>query len=225
MGYHIDTALIWEKFKEKNECPICEIEKIVEGWIVEQFLTEAVMEDASRERVNKSGFCARHFRMLFNGLNKLGTALQTHTRMQRVFESIIFEEKDKKFDAVIANHRKQTCTCAICEQIEFNMNRYYETVAQMYKKEKDFPALLAKSRGFCLDHYAHLLEKAKFAGLKKKEYEKELVRVERGNWQRLMDELDWFCDKFDHRNADKPWGNSKDSLERCISKLQKHTFR
>lgn len=33
------------------------------------------------------------------------------------------------------------------------------------------------------------------------------------------EEVTWFTDKFDYRNKDKDWGNSKDSIQRCMQKL------
>ena len=39
------------------------------------------------------------------------------------------------------------------------------------------------------------------------------------NYQRLQEEVTWFTDKFDYRNKDKDWGNSKDSIQRCMQKL------
>ena len=36
--------------------------------------------------------------------------------------------------------------------------------------------------------------------------------------KRVRDELDWFIDKFDYVNADKPWNNSQDALPRSIIK-------
>ena len=36
---------------------------------------------------------------------------------------------------------------------------------------------------------------------------------------RIEKELDWFTLKFDYRNTDKPWGNSRDAVERSINKL------
>ena len=35
----------------------------------------------------------------------------------------------------------------------------------------------------------------------------------------LEEELYWFTQKFDYRNQDKPWGNSKDALPRVLQKL------
>ena len=36
--------------------------------------------------------------------------------------------------------------------------------------------------------------------------------------QRLSDDLDWFCDKFDYRNKDADWRTSKDALPRGLQK-------
>ena len=43
-----------------------------------------------------------------------------------------------------------------------------------------------------------------------------LTELETANFDRLEGEIAWFTNKFDYRNADKPWGNSKDSVERSI---------
>ena len=43
---------------------------------------------------------------------------------------------------------------------------------------------------------------------------------ERSNLDRLAQELEWFTLKFDYRNADKPWGTSRDAPERAINKLR-----
>ena len=34
----------------------------------------------------------------------------------------------------------------------------------------------------------------------------------------MQKDLEWFTDKFDYRNADAPWKNSKDALPRTIQK-------
>ncbi len=36
--------------------------------------------------------------------------------------------------------------------------------------------------------------------------------------QRLSEDLDWFCDKFDYRNKDADWRTSKDALPRGMQK-------
>ena len=94
MGYHIGTALILQEFKDGCECPLCKIEKIVNENILFQFLNDAVMEDDTRARVNKLGFCAEHFDMLFARQNKLSVALQAITRTNTLKKHI--SAKDAK---------------------------------------------------------------------------------------------------------------------------------
>jgi hypothetical protein len=36
----------------------------------------------------------------------------------------------------------------------------------------------------------------------------------------MEDGLEWFTNKFDYRNADAPWKNSKDALPRAMGMLK-----
>ena len=38
------------------------------------------------------------------------------------------------------------------------------------------------------------------------------------NFKRVTDELEWFIDKFDYKNENEPWKNSKDAIQRSILK-------
>ena len=38
------------------------------------------------------------------------------------------------------------------------------------------------------------------------------------NMQRVTDDLEWFCDKFDYRNKDADWKNSRDAIQRGMQK-------
>lgn len=220
MNYHIDTGLIWETFKNGSECPLCELYDIVNARVVEQFTTEAVMEDHARDRVNKLGFCERHFDQLFALPNKLGIALQTSTRLQYIRKKLAQLTKAGQAKKEAERLEREQSTCVLCELNDFNMSRYYKTVAQMYVKEPEFRSLLLGSKGFCMQHYAKLLEFSGAAGLKGGEYVQALSELQQRNLDRLQEELDWFCDKFDYRNGDKPWGNSKDAPIRTIRKIR-----
>ena len=35
-------------------------------------------------------------------------------------------------------------------------------------------------------------------------------------FDRLTEDVSWFCKKFDYRYGDEPWYNSKDSVERAM---------
>ena len=55
-----------------------------------------------------------------------------------------------------------------------------------------------------------------------KRFVQTLSGLETENLQRVADELEWFTRKFDYRNEDKPWGNSRDAVERSLNKLRGH---
>jgi hypothetical protein len=219
MAYHIDTGLIKEKFKVDCECPLCEIKQIVEEQFLHEFLNDAVMEDNTRIKVGKLGFCAKHFDMLFSRQNKLSVALQIRTRIEKLKESM----KDVKSAGAaikLANTiEKASETCIICDLVEESMVKYYKTIAQMYIREKEFYKTLLKSKGFCMHHYAELLRYSKSAGLGAKQYVALISDVQNRNIERLEGELKFFCDKHDYRNAMEPLGSSETALPRTRTKL------
>ena len=45
-----------------------------------------------------------------------------------------------------------------------------------------------------------------------------LFRLMEENMKRLEDEVNWFAAKNDYLNKDKGWGNSRDSVQRCMQK-------
>ena len=219
MNYHINTILVWDSFKKKDECPICLIENDIEKKIVSQYLNEAVMEDEYRNDVNKYGFCKTHFKSLYSGENKLGLALQTDTRLKYLMKSLKITDNLKEASKISENIKKELSSCIICKSIEFEMKRYFETIPKMYKNEKEFEEIFKSSKGFCLEHFARLLDTAKFAGAETKEYLTVLTTLENQNTQRLEKELLFFTEKFDYRNSEKSWGTSEDALPRSINKI------
>ena len=219
MGYHIDTGLIKEKFATPCECPLCEIQKIVEEQFLHEFLNDAVMEDSARAKVNKLGFCGKHFDMLFARPNKLSVALQITTRtntLQKLLTNVKSVSQAKKQAKAL---EKQSTTCIICDLTNESMVKYYKTVAQLFNKEKDFYKTLLSTKGFCLKHYSALLNYASYAGFTANAYVEFLSGIESRNFERLQSELKVFCDKHDYRNAREPLGNAEDSLKRMGEKL------
>ena len=224
MNYHIDTGLIYEKFKEDCECPLCEIEKIVQEQFLHEFLNDAVMEDNTRISVGKKGFCDKHFDMLFSRQNKLSVALQVGTRAEKILpllSPVKSAGAAKKRATEIETAAK---TCVICDLIEESMIKYYKTVAQMFTHEKDFYKLLFSSKGFCLKHYAELLKYSSSAGFAVKEYLSVLTNVEEKNFKRVQNELKAFCDSHDYRNAYKPLGDAENALPHARIKFYGKKF-
>lgn len=79
--------------------------------------------------------------------------------------------------------------------------------------------MLKNTKGFCFHHYAELLKNAKHAGGATGEYCKLLAEIEEANLRRMTAELQWFCDKHDYRNREKPLGTSADALPRSRTKF------
>ena len=56
------------------------------------------------------------------------------------------------------------------------------------------------------------------SGTKLNDFIKSLNEVYFTNMKRVTDDLEWFIDKFDYKNEDAPWKNSKDAVQRSIIK-------
>lgn len=218
MGYHIDTGLIFEKFKEKCECPLCEIQRVTEEQFLHEFLNDAVMEDNTRIKVGKLGFCEKHFDMLFSRRNKLSLALQIQTRAT-VIDKTLVKPLSVKHALKLAKSYSTDDGCVICDLLDESMIKYYKTIAQMFTREKDFDTTISSTKGFCLNHYAQLLKYSSSAGLQAKKYLVVLYETEKKSMERVLGELEGFCRKHDYRNALKPLGNSENALPDARIKL------
>lgn len=88
------------------------------------------------------------------------------------------------------------------------------------KKNQEFLPLFETCKGFCIPHFGDLVETAESAlsDKEKKTFYAILFPMMEQNMQRLSDDLDWFCDKFDYRNKDADWRTSKDALPRGMQK-------
>ena len=243
MKQHIDTAPVWEVYRQDCECPMCLLHARAEAANVGYFLGESVMEPSQRIEVNQKGFCAGHFKQMYDAGNRLGLALITHTYMKETMKRLgdiasqardaaaseagkpIFKRlggsKGAGFQEPVDALKTIEDSCLVCERIRENMERYTYTVLYMYKHEAEFPALFAGSKGMCLRHYAQALEMAPkhLSGDVLKRFVDTLTEIELKSFERLEGEIEWFTAKFDYRNQDKPWGNSRDAVKRSVNKL------
>ena len=222
---------------------MCTLESNTEKSYIDSFLGASVMEPDARVEVNERGFCPHHFTMLFNAQNRLGLALMAHTYLQETkkkFEQVstklckdiaksssssaaLFFSKEKhnpatEFAQYIKQHNSE---CVICERMHNTLNRYAYTVLHLWNTDPEFKAVLMSSRGFCLPHHATIIEIAKETMTNKKleQWTKDILPIAVNALKLLEEELYWFTQKFDYRNQDKPWGNSKDALPRTLQKL------
>ena len=246
MRYHIDTIPVWDAVKLGTECPLCALRRREEQGQVERFLGGSVMEPDTRIQVNEKGFCARHHVLLYAQQNRLGHALMTHTHLKETdkrLEKILADAvqgaqaaagaplmkrafgKDGGKEAVQAAAEKLeqlTNSCILCDRLQDSMERYAYTLLHLFSNDSAFRKAFEASRGVCLKDAALLLRMAPEAlnAKQQAEFTEVLQRLIMENMHRLEDELEWFTLKFDYRNADKPWNNSRDALERAVTKLR-----
>ncbi len=219
---HLDTAPVLEKMRLGGECPLCALKKENEASYVEYFLGGSVMEVSTRVEVNEKGFCARHLKMLFESNSRLGLALMESSHLAEIIKKLKARPAPRKGLLFKKEAAAPEPGCALCDRLDATMRRYALTVAALWETEKEFKDLLEGSRGFCLTHYEMIRNEAPGAlsGRALEQFLETLDRVEIENLERIQREVDWFAQKHDYRNQDKPWGESRDAVERCWKKLR-----
>ena len=102
------------------------------------------------------------------------------------------------------------------------MNRYLFTTLHLFENDGEFRSVFLASKGLCIPHARALTRMAgeNLSAEKAEAFCSQLNALQKRNLERVEQELFWFTQKFDYRNADKPWGNAKDSPERAILKLR-----
>lgn len=220
MQYHIQTAPIWDAFKDNDGCPLCKLYARTESRLVKQYLGEAVMEPDYRVRVNERGFCNKHLVKLYDGNNKLGLALQLHTRTEHIIKCIDVPRNAKQARKLAERLEKTANTCVICDEVDEVMNRYYYTVAQMYLAEAAFPEVFTASYGFCMPHFIELLKMVSYAGKKQEAYAAALTRKQIDTLRKNDADLERFTKRFDYRSTDKFSGGTDDAIAVAINKLK-----
>jgi hypothetical protein len=249
MKKQLETLPILDAYGQYSECPLCFLTAKLEKSLTDFFLGASVMEPITREQTNKKGFCPAHSLLLFRQGNRHGLALLTHTRLlelnprlARALESVkqsagvkrpllksilaAKKEASEKIGALNALIAEQTASCAFCDKINQTIDRYVFTIVYLWRKEADFRDTFHSSKGFCLPHLPPVLDKAVrlLSPAHLKEFLGMTLNLEGESMKRLEEEVLWFTQKFDYRNNEKPWGNSKDSLPRALQKLNGRIF-
>ncbi len=245
MRYHIDTIPVWDAMKLDGECFLCALHRKNELIEVDRYLGASVMEPDVRIQVNAKGFCSHHQRLLYGMDNRLGHALmleshvaETRERLARACKAIRGASKgsaslrdrltgkapsvQKSMDDAAAELEKLTATCIICDTIEENMGRYLHTFFHLYQNDTEFRKRFEGCKGMCIDHAAELLRLAptELRGDTLATFADTVCRLETEAFDRMQEDISWFCRKFDYRYYDEPWKNSRDAVERTVNKLR-----
>lgn len=221
MKEDIRTIPVNDIFSEKNGCPFCTMEKMLEKNQVAYIVGDAMMEPNTRIDTNKKGFCHRHFSMMQQEGKKLPNALILESHLQEIIDSIPKSKKpDKKF---LAKIKELTNSCYICDRIDSNMKHLIDIIFTEWKKGNDFQTLYKNQPYICLEHYGKVMEKASgnLKGGALAEFSEITTNLFKDYLKDLKEDTTCFCSMFDYRNQGKDWGKSIDVIERDIEFLTK----
>jgi len=230
----IYTIPLWDAVRSDNECPFCFIEGKLEKDIIDFCLSDAYMESDFRQTTNKIGFCNSHFTKLYASNNKLGLLLvnQSHMmEMMQSFETVIknashprkslFKKNDVELSPVEKLHHTLKHDCYICQRIETTMTRYFDTFFHLFKTDKSFASHLLTTKGFCMTHYLSLIDHGQKHSSQAvyDEFIQSTLPLFRDNMNRVLEDMQWFANKYDYRYEDQPWKNAKDAPKRSLQKI------
>ena len=242
MLYHLDTIPVWDAVKQDTFCPLCYLRDKNEQTDVERFLGGSVMEPDIRIKVNEKGFCPRHQQMLYDQKNRLGHALLMQSRLKTLREKALplLENAQKGVKPGLLKGDRSggvksaaeklagmTGGCIICESVKENTERYARTLLHLYKTDKAFQKAFEGSKGVCMRDLPLLMTLADetLSGETLRAFLTTLYALQKREMDKLQAELDGFCVKFDYRNKDKPWGDSRGALERTVNRLRGKVFK
>jgi len=223
-----------------DECPFCFIEREVEQDLLDFVLGSgsSYMESDVREMTDKAGFCRSHFKKMFDYGNTLGNAwiLKTHyarvnKEMSEQFKSFtpgktslkgMFKKATTRQNPIGIWVEEKEKSCYVCNRFADTYERYMDTFFYMYKKDDEFRQKIKSGKGFCLHHFGDLCEasESRLSDKEKKEFFEEMFRLMQTNMERLQEDVSWMVEKFDYRNKDADWKNSKDAIQRGMQKLK-----
>lgn len=232
----IEEIKIYETFENKlAECPFCVIEKNYEEQLMHSILGERIMDIDFYPKIgNEHKVCENHIEKLNRGSDKLGLAIMLdkiiNEEKKKLHNNKILQKNDnsivKKLISLSKNRRrplngKANYECFICSKLDESNSDNIKVTIELWKKDMDFRRLYKDSRGFCNKHYINMINEFEKSAENKGIADMYEVtnEIHLKNLERLQEELQWFIKKFDYLNADKPWGTSKDSVQRALQKL------
>ena len=237
MKEQIDTIPVNEAFSSGDECPFCYLERQTEQKAIRYVLGPGAsyMEPDVRAVTDRQGFCRQHYKKMYDYGNSLGNALMMQTYFVGLLKELeaqlddfempakkgLFSKKPEQELPLLQWAKNKNGTCFLCSKIEYNLSRYYATFFHLIK-DGEFRAKAERGKGFCMHHFAQLLEKARdeLPNAQREWFYTTVCRQMKDNLARVQGDLDWFIDKYDYRNASAPWKNSKDAVSRSMQKLK-----
>jgi hypothetical protein len=224
-----------DAYSGTSECPFCALRNKAENDYLEYYLGPSLMEPDTRKITNKTGFCPEHMGKLNKSVtNRLGLGLVMHTHLLDFHEDISKDminsapakaglikgrtsDYKSKLNDIADRIDKRVAMCPICEKLNDTMRHYSEVTAWMFCHNDDFRSKFSETKYHCLPHTAMLLRQAaKLSQNEAADFVSTLASTSDQAFAELIGDVEYFTLKFDYRNADKPWGNSKNAIQRSM---------
>ena len=228
------TIPVNDAVSANDECPICNMWRSLEQDAIDYAIGSGAsyMESDIREKTDATGFCARHFQMMFEYGNSLGNALILSTHVHKVKEALKKEmsgyrsQKTGLFSKSSQSNVERYISdlegkCFVCDYFRETYSRYIATFFYLYENDEAFRQKIKDGKGFCIPHMKELLAAAgdHLKGDMLEDFTKTLFAVQSDNLDRIEEDITWFVEKFKYENKDKDWKESKDAIPRTIQKL------
>ena len=242
MKEQLHTIPISDAIANAGECPFCYMERKTEEHMMDFVLGHGAsyMESDIRDMTDREGFYRAHFKKMFDYGNSLGNAWILKTLYMRHLEEMDKEFKNFKPDSVGKSSRlfgkskpsgnnsiiewinKRESTCFICTSVQNTFQAYMKTFFKMYRSDEEFRKQIASSKGFCIDHFKVLCEGADsmLSDKERADFYDVMLPLMRENINRVYEDVAWFVEKYDYKNRDADWKNSKDAIQRGMQKLR-----
>ena len=232
----LHTIPVNDAIAEAGECPFCYMERKSEERMLDFVLgaSASYMEADIRDQTDRAGFCRQHFKKMFDYGNALGNAwiLKTHLKKQlEEFEAIAQKARPIRKKSLFSKEeegaftkweREREQSCYICDTLKSSFESYLDTFLGLYQKDPDFKDQVLKGKGFCLTHFTKLLSAAdrKLKPEELNEFYRVMLPFEAEQLKRVYEDVAWFIEKYDYKNKDAPWKDSRDANQRGMQKLK-----
>ena len=196
-----------DAYSSADGCPLCRLRDKAEQNYLEYYLGPSLMEPDTRIITNKTGFCPDHMGKLNRSVtNRLGLGLMMHTHLKDFNDDITS-------DLCSAAPQKAGLIKGRTTDYKAKLN----SIADMYSHDPAFKDKFAAVPYHCLPHLSMLLrQSAKLGQNDAASFVSALAEKNKDAFEGLIGDVEWFTLKFDYRNQDKPWGNSKNSIQRSM---------
>jgi hypothetical protein len=242
----LEISRVHDAYAEDGTCPLCSLLDAAESRYLASFLGARAMAPEARVLTNEKGFCPEHTLRLYRGHNPLGLAVMTHTHLQRQLPALRKALADAQrpglrgrrqrrgsdgtgdsIDALAGQIADLRDRCQVCEMLAADRDRWAYTIVYLWRHDAGFPARMAASRGFCLEHLRTVVLSAR-GQLGAAELVKFLAQVlaqADAGLGRLEAEVLAFTQLFQHSAAGPGTEEQRGALARALQVLSGRLMR